>query len=69
MPKLRPEKVYGIVALSYLVLIPVGAAIAWRKLTIVDQDVTAMWEQLNMPERTNPTPLIHTNGLRRFLGV
>lgn len=67
--KVKPEKVYGIVALSYLVLIPVGAVLVWRKVRVIDEDVTAIWEQIEMPERNKPMPLIDPSGIRRFLGV
>lgn len=40
MPKaIKLEKVTGVVALSYLVLIPVGAAILWSRQEFLHQDM------------------------------
>lgn len=69
MPKVKPEKITGIVAMSYLVLIPVGAAIFWRKLQIIDRDLTTVWDELKLPEQTETTRLINTNKVRKFLGL
>lgn len=44
MPKIKPERIAGIVALSYLVLIPAGAFLAWRKLQLIEHDVDVIWE-------------------------
>lgn len=67
MPKVKPEKVAGIVALSYLVLIPAGAALMWRKIQLLDQDITTMWEKLGMPEE-NRTSNVDLRDLRRLIG-
>lgn len=48
MPKVKPERIAGIVALSYLVLIPAGAFLAYMKLQAMDEDVSTMWEHLEM---------------------
>lgn len=63
MPKVKPEKIAGIVALSYLVLIPVGALLAYQKIHRIDQDVSAMWETL-MPDQ-DPAP-VFLDKLRGF---
>lgn len=44
MSKIKPERVAGIVALSYLVLIPAGAMLVWQKLRYIDDDLTTVWE-------------------------
>lgn len=59
MPKkISPDKITGLVALSYLVIIPVGAFIAWRKLQVIDEDLTSLCEKLNVeiPERPQVFP-------------
>lgn len=48
MRKLKLEKVAGIVALSYLVLIPVGGALVWMKLQTLDEDLSTIWEKLEI---------------------
>lgn len=54
MRKIKPEKVAGIVALSYLVLIPVGALYVYKKLQGMDEDVSTMWTHLEMdPEKAS----------------
>lgn len=68
MRKVKLDKITGVVALTYLVLIPVGAVYVWRKMEAMDKDVTEMWEKLEMPP-TQATPIIDMNkilqGLRR----
>lgn len=54
MRKLKVEKVSGIVALSYLVLIPAGAFYVWRKIQEIDDDVALMWEKLDLPPTDRP---------------
>jgi hypothetical protein len=49
MPKVKPEKIAGIVALSYLVLIPAAAFLAVKKFQAVDHDLEEVWEKLDMP--------------------
>lgn len=52
MPKkITPERIAGVVALTYLVLIPAAAIIAYRKIMSMDQDLTDMWHELKMPNR------------------
>jgi hypothetical protein len=46
--KFKLERVTGVVALSYLVLIPVGAVIVWQKVRIIDRDVTTLWEKAGL---------------------
>lgn len=48
MPRLKTEKITGIVAVSYLVLIPVGGFLMWQKLQAIDEDLTAVWDQIGM---------------------
>jgi hypothetical protein len=60
--KIRLEKVTGIVALSYLVLIPLGAYYAWQKIQLIDRDVTTVWNKLDLPEPKH-TPIINVKGL------
>lgn len=48
MPKLKLERVTGVVALCYLVLIPVAAYSAWRRLEEMDNDLTKVWEHVGM---------------------
>lgn len=68
MPKLKPERIAGIVALSYLVIIPAGAFWAWRKIQIIDKDVTAMWDTIGMGTDQSPSaPLLTLERVRRVL--
>lgn len=65
--KLTPERVAGIVALSYLVLIPAGAFWAYRKITIIDRDLTIMWDVVGMEEeKTDPSVLPALAGFKRM---
>lgn len=43
MPKVKPEKIAGIVALSYLVLIPVGAAVILGRIRTIETDIDILW--------------------------
>lgn len=56
MPKIKPERIAGIVALSYLVLIPVAAAYAYRKIQIIDRDLRIVWDN-EFPGAYPRTPL------------
>lgn len=58
MPKARitPERVAGVVALSYLALFPLAAFFGWRKLVAVDEDLTIMWDQMGMDTPQAPRP-------------
>lgn len=60
--KMKLEKIAGIVALSYLVLIPAGAFYAWKKIQVIDRDVTEMWDKLGMPA-TQATPIFDLRNL------
>lgn len=65
MPKVKPERVYGIVALSYLVLIPASLYFMWQRIRSVDRDVTILWETLNMsnsPEITDDASVERLKG-------
>lgn len=68
MRRIKTEKVSGIVALSYLVLIPAGAFLAWRKLQIIEKDVNYLWEQMDMPttETTRSMDLSGIKTIRRL---
>jgi len=48
LPKIKPERIAGIVALSYLVLIPAGAFVAYRKVQILQEEVDALWDNSGM---------------------
>ena len=69
MPKVKPEKIAGIVALSYLVLIPAGAFLAALKIRAMDRDITTIWDHLEIsPKEAAELPSL--NNLRRVvLGV
>lgn len=66
MPKMKSDRITGIVALSYLVLIPVAGIAAWQKIKSMDNAVAEMWEELNMPS-SETTGTIHLNSLKRKL--
>lgn len=57
MPKIKLEKIAGVVALSYLVLIPAAGALAYRKVSLLEQDNVRLRRDLGMPDR-NPDPVI-----------
>lgn len=43
MPKIKPEKIAGIVALTYLVLIPGAGYLGWKKILKVEKDIDEAW--------------------------
>lgn len=43
MSKIKPEKIAGIVALSYLVLIPAAGYLGWRRLDKLEKDVDLLY--------------------------
>jgi hypothetical protein len=48
----KPERVSGIVALSYLVLIPAAGFLAWRRVQTLEKNVEdALWQlnQIDIP--------------------
>lgn len=51
---IKPEKIAGIVALSYLVLIPVGAAYIYQKVRVIDEDLTTVWNTLPNGDKREP---------------
>lgn len=61
MPRFKFEKINGIVALAYLILIPAGAFYVWKKVEAIDNDVTTMWEKLEMPA-TKAAPIFDLMG-------
>ena len=48
MPKIKPERITGVVALSYLVLIPAGAIYLYNRLQSLDKDVTDLFAQQDL---------------------
>ena len=64
--KLKPEKIAGIVALSYLILIPAGAGAAYLKLRSLEDSIDIMWDHLNL-NRDEEKNLISVNKLKRML--
>lgn len=48
---IRPEKVAGIVALSYLVLIPTAGIYIWRRLEKMDTDLTTVWNLVTQDDQ------------------
>lgn len=72
MRKLKLEKITGVVALAYLVLIPAGAVYVWRKMEAMDEDITTMWDKLELPA-TDAKPIIDLRaameGVRRSLAA
>ncbi len=67
-PIIKPERIAGIVALSYLVLIPVGAAIAYKKLRYIDNSLDHVWMELNLPVDENGEIGERRPKLRKILG-
>lgn len=65
MRKPKLANITGVVALSYLVLLPAGFYIVWRKTEILDKDVTAMWDKLDMPA-TEANPIINIEKIKRW---
>lgn len=64
--KITMERATGVVALSYLVLIPVSGLLVWQKIRTMDKDLTAVWEQMGMS--TDPaTTTIKIPKWREFL--
>jgi NADP-dependent 3-hydroxy acid dehydrogenase YdfG len=55
--RIKPERIAGVVALSYLVLIPAAAFVAYRKIQIVEQDIDVLWDNSGMAP-VEPTPII-----------
>jgi hypothetical protein len=64
--KVRLEKIAGVVALTYLVIIPAGAFYAWKKIQEIEDDVAVMWDKLEMPEVNRP-PLIDLQEVKERL--
>ena len=46
--RIKLEKVTGVVALSYLALIPLSAYYAYRRLVAMEQDIVTMWDHLKI---------------------
>lgn len=65
--KITPERVAGIVALSYLVLLPAGAFWVYKKITTIDRDLTTMWDVVGMEEeKTDPSVLPALGNFKRI---
>lgn len=45
--RVKPEKVAGIVALSYLVLIPAGGYFLWRQANLINQELSDVWRRIH----------------------
>lgn len=68
MRKINLEKITAVVALSYLVLIPVTGYYLWQKVKIIDNDVIALCDAAGL-KVTDVTPIDRTrNSVERFLG-
>lgn len=48
MPKIKPERIAGIVALSYLVLIPTGALYLHQKVKQIDADLDKVYNRAGL---------------------
>lgn len=46
--RIKLEKVTGVVALAYVVLIPAAGVLVWQRLNQIDEDVTELWKQVGM---------------------
>lgn len=68
MPKIKPEKITGIVAMSYLVLIPVAAAMLYQKVRIIDQDVVDMLDHLGVHSTAPENRFANLEKVKRFVG-
>jgi hypothetical protein len=68
MPKpIQLEKVTGVVAMSYLVLIPVGAYVLWQKVKIIDRDINVIWEKLDLPESEPTTTIVNLDNFKNLI--
>lgn len=63
LKKFKLEKVTGVVALSYLILIPAGSFYAWQRLKQMEEDVTYLWEKTGMPP-VEPRPVVDLSGIK-----
>jgi hypothetical protein len=48
LPKVKLANVTGVVAMSYLVLIPVAGYYGWRRFAAMEQDLTTLWDHLEI---------------------
>jgi ABC-type Fe3+ transport system permease subunit len=55
--KITLERATGVVALSYLVLIPVCGVLVWQKINTMDKDLNAIWEQMGMDTKPATTTI------------
>lgn len=55
MPKVRPERIAGIVALSYLVLIPAAGAYFYVKVRELSDDVDFLYDEGNLKQQERPS--------------
>lgn len=67
MPKSRLtlERVTGVVALSYLILIPVTSIIAYQKLRELDRDLTTLWDFVGIDEPQTTAPVVSLDRIRK----
>lgn len=68
MPKVKPEKIAGVVALSYLVLIPVAGFVAYRKIQIMEKDIDTVWGKSGLPS-VDPDPIIDFRNWKTWIRV
>lgn len=66
MAKIKLEKVTGVVALSYVVLIPAAGAYLYMRLRLQEEDIQTIWEELKLPTDETTSRISLTN-LRRIL--
>lgn len=68
--KFKLEKVSGLVALSYLVLIPAAAYVAHKRIQALEADADLMWDELNMENKVQAErPTLRTLFQRPAFGM
>lgn len=65
---IKPERIAGVVALSYLVLIPAGAFVAYRKIQIVQHDIDTLWDNSGM-SAADPEPIVDLRNWKTWFRV
>jgi hypothetical protein len=70
MKKLSLEKITGIVALSYLVLIPVAGYFMWQRIKLIDADVVLLCQENGMDLKAEVTPISAAkSSLKKLIGA
>lgn len=64
MARLKLEKVTGVVALSYLVIIPLVLVIVSKKLEALDADIDVLWDESTVASKAR----VPFGGLRKWVG-